>query len=133
MYTKTIMDRFQNPRNAGSLHGANAVGQVGGQSGQDIMKLYLIINNSVIQDAKFKTFGCAVSIAILDVVCDLIKRKTIDDALKVSKNDIIRVLGDIPERKMTCLTLAEESVRVAIQDYFSRQEKEAKRALKKAR
>ncbi len=133
MYTKTIMDKFQNPKNAGALHGANAVGEVGGNNGNDLMKLYLIINNSRIENAKFKTFGCAVSIAVLDVFCDLIKGKNVEDAMKVSQADVIKILGEIPNHKRNCLVLGEECVKVAIQDYFIRQEKDAKRAMKKAR
>ena len=133
MYSKIIMDKFQNPKNAGLLQGANAVGEAGGENGNDLMKLYLKINNSKIENAKFKTFGCAVSIAILDVICDLVKGKSIDDALMITQKEVTKILGEIPEHKRSCMVLAEESIRDAIQDYYTRQEKEAKKAMKNAR
>lgn len=133
MYSKTIMERFQNPQNVGVLRGANAVGQVRGDAGADMMKLYLQIDNMKIKEAKFKAFGCAVAISTLDVMCDLIANKSVDDALQVSEKDVSKILGEIPEYKKGCMALTEEVVKVAIQDYFKRQEKEAKKALKKAR
>ena len=84
MYSKTIMEKFQNPKNVGVLHGSNATGQVGGDAGADLMKIYLKIDDMKIKEAKFKAFGCAVSIAALDVMCDLIVNKSVDDALNVS-------------------------------------------------
>ena len=134
MYSKSVLDRFQNPKNAGGMHGSNAIGQVGGISGSDLMKLYLKINDKlVIESAKFKAFGCCVSIAAMDVACDLVVNKSIEDALKVTNKDILKVLGIVPEHKMQCLVLAEESIRAAIQDYYDKVEKETKKSLKKAR
>lgn len=134
MYSKTIIDRFQNPRNAGGMHGANAIGQVGNAACGDIMKIYLKIDDKgVIENAKFKTFGCCAAIASTDVTCDLIKGKTIDEALKVSNKDVLNKLGEMPPHKIHCSVLAEESVRAAIEDYYKRREKETKQALKKSK
>ena len=134
MYNKMVIERFQNPKNAGAMHGANAIGQVGGIAGSDLMKLYLKINDSgKIEIAKFKVFGCCVSIAAMDVACDLIVGKDIENALKVTNKDILKVLCDVPDHKMQCLVLAEEAIRAAIQDYYDRVEKETKKSLKKAR
>ena len=134
MYSKMIMERFQNPKNAGVLHGANAIGQVGSQTSSEIMKLYLnISSDGKIEEAKFKAFGCAVSIACLDVMCDLLKRKDIETALKITGKDIEKQIGEVPEYKKSCLNLIEEVVRASIQDYFERQSKETKKAIRKAK
>lgn len=134
MYGKIVMDRFQNPKNAGGMHNANAIGQVGSVGSSEIMKLYLkISNNGIIEDAKFKTFGCAISIASLDVACDLMKGKDVENALKISSKEITKILGEVPEHRRVCLNLTEEVIRESIQNYFIRQEKETKRAIRKAK
>ncbi len=134
MYSKTVIDRFQNPRNAGGMHGANAIGQVGNAACGDIMKMYLKIDDKgLIENAKFKTFGCCAAIASTDVACDLVKGKTIDEALKVSNRDVLEILGEVPQHKIHCSVLAEESIRAAIEDYYKRREKETKQALKKSK
>lgn len=134
MYSKVVLDRFQNPRNAGTLQGANAVGQVGNATCGDIMKIYLKINdNKIIEDAKFKTFGCCAAIASTDIACDLIKGKSIEDALKISNKDVLNLLGELPPHKIHCSILAEESIRSAIEDYYKKKEKEAKKALKNSK
>ncbi len=132
MYSKTVIDRFQNPRNAGGMHGANAIGQVGNAACGDIMKMYLKINdNGIIENAKFKTFGCCAAIASTDMACDLIKGKTIDEALKVTNKDVLKLLGELPPHKIHCSLMAEESIRAAIEDYYKRREKEIKKGSKK--
>lgn len=132
MYSKTVIDRFQNPRNAGGMHGANAIGQVGNAACGDIMKMYLKINdNGIIENAKFKTFGCCAAIASTDMACDLIKGKTIEEALKVTNKDVLDLLGELPPHKIHCSLLAEESIRAAIEDYYKRREKEIKKPSKK--
>lgn len=134
MYSKMIIERFQNPKNAGGMHGANAIGQVGSVGSSEIMKLYLkIADDGKIENAQFKAFGCAVSIACLDVMCDLIIGKDIENALKISGKDIEKKIGSVPEHKQTCLALVEEVVRSAIQNYFERQEKETKKAIRQAK
>lgn len=131
MYSKIVLDRFQNPRNAGGMHGANAIGQVGNPACGDIMKIYLKINDhDVIENAKFKTFGCCAAIASTDMACDLIKGKTIEEALKVTNNDVLNLLGELPPHKIHCSLMAEESIRAAIEDYYKRKEKESKQAIK---
>jgi len=133
MYSKTVIERFQNPRNAGGMHGANAIGQVGNAACGDIMKMYLKINdNGVIENARFKTFGCCAAIASTDMACDLIKGKTIDEALKVTNKDVMDLLGELPPHKIHCSILAEESIRAAIEDYYKKKEKETKQAIKKS-
>ena len=132
MYSKTVIDRFQNPRNAGGMHGANAIGQVGNAACGDIMKMYLKIDdNGVIENAKFKTFGCCAAIASTDMACDLIKGKTIEEALKITNKDVLDLLGELPPHKIHCSILAEESIRAAIEDYYKRREKEIKKPSKK--
>ncbi len=135
MYTKTVLDRFQNPRNAGGMHGANAIGQVGSSTTcGDIIKMYLKIDdNGMIENAKFKTFGCCAAIASSDIACDLVKGKSIDDALKVSNKDIIKILGELPSQKVYCAILAEESIRAAIEDYYKKKEKETKAEIRKTK
>ena len=126
MYSKTVIDRFQNPRNAGGMHGANGIGEVGNAACGDIMKMYLKINDDgVIENAKFKTFGCCAAIASTDMACDLIKGKTIEEALKVTNKDVLDLLGELPPHKIHCSILAEESIRAAVQDYYARREKSA--------
>ncbi len=133
MYSKTVIDRFQNPRNAGGMKGANGVGEVGNAACGDIMKMYLKIDeNGVIENAKFKTFGCCAAIASTDMACDLIKGKTIDEALKVTNKDVLDLLGELPPHKIHCSILAEESIRAAVEDYYKRREKELKKAQKQA-
>ena len=134
MYSKVVIDRFQNPRNAGGMHGANAIGQVGNSACGDIMKMYLkITDNGVIENARFKTFGCCAAIASTDVACDLVKGKTIDQALKISNQEVLDKLGELPPHKIHCSILAEESIRAAIEDYYKRKENETKQALKKSK
>lgn len=133
MYSKTVIDRFQNPHNAGGMHGANAIGQVGNAACGDIMKIYLKINNNgIIENAKFKTFGCCAAIASTDMACDLIKGKTIEEALKVTNKQVLDLLGEVPPHKIHCSLLAEETIRAAIEDYYKRKEKESKQAMKKS-
>ncbi|MBE7076255.1 MAG: iron-sulfur cluster assembly scaffold protein [Clostridiales bacterium] len=134
MYSKVVMDRFQNPRNAGGMHGANAIGQVGNAACGDIMKMYLKINdNGIIENARFKTFGCCAAIASTDIACDLIKGKSIEDALKVTNKDVIDKLGELPTHKLHCSLMAEDSIRAAIEDFYKRKEKESKQAIKKSK
>lgn len=134
MYSKVVIDRFQNPRNAGGMHGANAIGQVGNAGCGDIMKMYLKINDAgLIENAKFKTFGCCAAIASTDIACDLIKGKSIEDALKVTNKDVVEMLGELPPHKLHCSLMAEQSIRAAIEDFYKKKEKETKAALKKSK
>ena len=123
MYNEIVMERFQNPRNAGIITNADGVGQVGNVRCGDIMKIYLRIEKGVIQDAKFKTFGCVSAIASTDVACDMIKGKTIDQALKVTNQDVINELHGLPDVKVHCSVLAQEAIADAVKDYYKKLEK----------
>ncbi len=131
MYSKEIIERFKNPRNAGGLKGANGVGKVGNASCGDIMKVYLRIDeNEIVKDARFKTFGCCAAIASTDVACDLVKGKTVEEALKVTNKQVYDILGEMPAHKIHCSVLAEEAIHAAVEDYYKKKEKESKKAAK---
>ena len=122
MYTDKVMKRFQNPKNMGEIRGASGVGTVGNTSCGDVMKIYLRVDDDEnIIDAKVKTFGCAAAIASSDVAVDLIKGKTIDEALKVTNQDVLDVLGDMPTHKIHCSVLAQEAIAEAVKDYRKKQ------------
>ena len=132
-YNRYIMERFQYPTNAGGMHGANAIGEVVKENCNDLTRLYLKINdNNVIESAKFKTFGCCASIVAADVTCDLVKGKTIEEALSITNDDVLKIMGELPDHKEYCSVMAEETIRSAIDDYYKKKEKEAKKALKNA-
>ncbi len=131
MYSKEIIERFKNPRNAGGLKGANGVGKVGNASCGDIMKVYLRIDeNEIVKDARFKTFGCCAAIASTDVACDLVKGKTVEEALKVTNKQVYDILGEMPAHKIHCSVLAEEAIHAAVEDYYKKKKKESKKAAK---
>lgn len=124
MYNEKVIKEFQNPKNAGALRGANGVGKVGNAACGDIMKVYLKINDKgVIEDASFKTFGCAAAIASTSIATQLIKGMTIEDALKVKNSQIIEILGGLPPIKIHCSIMAEEAIHAAVEDYYKRKEK----------
>jgi len=116
-YTSKLLKHFSEPHNQGSIKDADAVGQVGNKRCGDIMKLYLKIKDEKITDIKFETLGCAAAIATSSVLTDLAKGRTLDDALKISKDDIVKELDGIPAPKFHCSILAEEALKVAIDDY----------------
>ena len=119
MYNERVVQEFANPQNAGELENANAVGQVGNATCGDIMKISMIIDeNDVIQDVKFKTFGCTAAIATSSVATSMVKGKTIDEALKITNKQVIDELGGLPSQKLHCSVLAEEAIRAAINDYL---------------
>jgi nitrogen fixation NifU-like protein len=113
------MSRFNNgqPKNAGMIKNASGVGQVGNARCGDIMKIYLSIEKGKILDAKFKTFGCVSAIAATDMACDMIKGKTVEQALELTNQDVVNALGGLPEIKIHCSVLAKESIEAAIEDY----------------
>ena len=121
MYSEKVMDHFISPRNMGELEGANAIGQVGNPKCGDIMKIYMRIEDGVIQDAQFKTFGCGVAIATSSIPTELVKGKTIEEALRVSNAAVADALDGLPKEKMHCSVLAEAGIRSAIADYYQRQ------------
>jgi len=124
-YSKTVMERFNNgqPKNGGMIKNADAVGQVGNARCGDIMKIYLSIKNDRIVDAKFKTFGCVSAIASTDIACDMIRGKTLEEALKISNDDVVKALGGLPEVKIHCSVLAKEAIEAAIENYVKKQGK----------
>lgn len=128
MYTQKVINIFKNPKNAGGLHGANATSKVTDNSCGDIIKLYLKVNEEgIIEEAKFKTFGCTASIASSSMLCDMVKGLSIEEAEEITANDVLEELGGLPAEKVHCASLAEEALREAIADYFKRLEKELKK------
>lgn len=120
MYNERVIKEFSNPQNTGELEGANAVGQVGNATCGDIMKISMIIDeNDVIQDVKFKTFGCTAAIATSSVATTMVKGKTIEEALKITNKQVIDELGGLPSQKIHCSVLAEEAIKEAINDYLT--------------
>lgn len=121
-YSEKVMDHFMHPRNVGEIEGANAVGQVGNAKCGDIMKIYMDIQDNVIQDVKFKTFGCGAAIATSSMATELVKGKTVEEALALTNSAVMEALEGLPPEKIHCSVLAEEAIHSAIEDYKSRQE-----------
>ena len=118
MYTEAVMDHFRNPRNVGSMENADGVGQVGNPKCGDIMKIYLKINDDeIIEDVKFETFGCGSAIASSSMATELIKGKTINEAVDLTNKAVIEALGGLPPVKVHCSVLAEQAVKSALYDY----------------
>ncbi len=117
MYSEKVMDHFSNPRNVGEISDADGVGQVGNPKCGDIMKMYLKIEDNVIVDAKFKTFGCGAAVATSSMATELVKGKTVEEALKITNKAVAEALDGLPPVKMHCSNLAEEAIRAAIEDY----------------
>lgn len=120
MYTEKVMEHFRDPHNAGQLENANAVGLVGNAACGDILKIYMRIENNIVEDVSFETFGCAAAIASSSVVTDMIKGKTVEKALAVKNADVVEALGGLPAQKIHCSVLAEEAIKNAIDDYNKR-------------
>ena len=119
LYTDTVMDHFMNPRNVGEIENPSGVGEVGNAKCGDIMKMYLDIENDVIKDVKFETFGCGSAIASSSMATEMIKGKTIDEALAVTNRQVVEALGGLPAHKLHCSVLAEESIKSAIKNDLS--------------
>ncbi|MCL2592517.1 MAG: Fe-S cluster assembly scaffold protein NifU [Defluviitaleaceae bacterium] len=117
MYTEKVMDHFANPRNVGEIKGASGIGQVGNARCGDIMKVFLKIENNIIEDAKFQTFGCGAAVATSSIATELIIGKTIEDALKVTNKVVTEELDGLPPAKLHCSVLAEEALHAALWDY----------------
>ncbi len=122
-YTEQVMDHFMNPRNMGEMEDASGVGTVGNAKCGDIMRIYIKVDNNVITDVKFKTFGCGAAIATSSKATEMVKGKTIDEALKITNKMVMEALGGLPPVKVHCSVLAEEALHAAIQDYKERMEK----------
>ncbi len=117
-YSEKVMEHFKNPHNVGDIPDASGVGSVGNPTCGDIMKLYIKVENNIIIDAKFKTFGCGAAIATSSMVTDIVKGKTVEEALKISNRAVAEALGGLPPIKMHCSVLAEEALKSAIEDYI---------------
>ena len=120
LYTQTVMDHFMHPRNVGEIADADGVGEVGNAKCGDIMKMYLKIKDDKIEDVKFETFGCGSAIASSSMATELIKGKTIEEALAVTNKQVVDALGGLPAYKLHCSVLAEESIKAAVKNYYDR-------------
>lgn len=121
MYNEKVMDVFKNPKNVGEIENPDGIGTVGNEVCGDIMQITLRIKDNVIEDAKFKTFGCAAAIATSSTATEMIKGMTLDEALKVTNKSVIEKLGGLPPQKIHCSVLAEEAIKKAIDDYRAKQ------------
>jgi len=119
-YTQQVMDHFTNPRNMGEMEDASGVGTVGNAKCGDIMRIYIKVENDVIVDVKFKTFGCGAAVATSSKATELVMGKTIDEALQITNQMVMESLGGLPPVKVHCSVLAEEALHAAIQDYRDR-------------
>ncbi len=123
LYSEKVMEHFKNPRNVGEIENPDGTGHVGNPVCGDIMELYIRVNDEVITDAKFKTFGCGAAIATSSMVTEMIKGKTIEEALKISNHAVAEALDGLPPIKMHCSVLAEEALKSAIDDYLNHSHK----------
>ncbi len=121
MYTDKVMDHFANPRNMGEIENADGVGEVGNAKCGDIMKMFLKIENGVITDCKFKTYGCASAIATSSIATEMIKGHKIEEAVALSNKAVVEALGGLPAHKIHCSVLAEQAIKAALADYYQKQ------------
>ena len=120
LYSEKVMDHFMNPRNVGSIEDASGIGEVGNAKCGDIMKIYLKIENDIIVDVKFETFGCGSAIASSSMATEMIKGKSIQDAMTLTNKAVAEALEGLPAQKMHCSVLAEEAIKNALKDYYDR-------------
>ncbi len=120
MYNERVIKEFANPQNVGVMEDANAVGTVGNATCGDIMKIFMKIENDIIEDVSFQTFGCTAAIATSSVATSMIKGKTVDEALKITNAQVVEELGGLPAQKLHCSVLAEEAIKAAINDYLTK-------------
>ena len=120
-YTEKVMDHFANPRNVGEIENADGIGEVGNAKCGDIMKMYIKVDGDVITDVKFKTYGCGSAIATSSIATEMIMGKTITEALQLSNKAVVEALDGLPAHKIHCSVLAEQSIKAAIADYYTRQ------------
>ena len=123
MYSQKVMDHFMNPRNVGEIENAAGVGEVGNANCGDIMRIYLDIEGDIIKDVKFKTFGCGAAVATSSMATELVKGKTIDEALQITNAAVAEALDGLPPAKMHCSNLAADALHEAIKDYKNKQQK----------
>ena len=122
LYSEKVMDHFRNPRNVGVIEDANGIGEVGNAKCGDIMKMYLKIEDDIVKDVKFETFGCGSAIASSSMATELIKGKPVSEARKLTNEAVAEALDGLPDYKMHCSVLAQEAIESALKDYESRQE-----------
>ena len=120
LYSEKVMEHFSNPRNVGVIENADGVGEVGNSVCGDIMKIYLKIDNDIISDVKFETFGCGSAIASSSMATEMIKGQPVSDALKLTNKDVAEALDGLPPHKMHCSVLAEEAIKKAVKDYYDK-------------
>ncbi|MBQ8504489.1 MAG: Fe-S cluster assembly scaffold protein NifU [Clostridia bacterium] len=120
LYSDKVMDHFRNPRNVGVIENADGVGEVGNAKCGDIMKIYLKIENDIIVDVKFETFGCGSAIASSSMATELIKDKPVSEALTLTNKAVVEALDGLPAHKLHCSVLAEEAIKKALQDYYEK-------------
>ena len=120
MYSEKVMDHFTNPRNVGEIENASGVGTVGNAKCGDIMRIYLKIENGIIEDVKFKTFGCGAAIATSSMATEMVKGKSIEEAMKLTNKAVAEALDGLPPVKMHCSLLAEQALKEALEDYFKK-------------
>ena len=120
LYSEKVFDHFSNPRNVGEIEDANGIGEVGNARCGDIMKMYLKIEDGIIKDVKFKTFGCGAAIATSSMATEMIKGKPLDEALKLTNQAVVEALDGLPAVKIHCSVLAEQAVKAAVSDYYTR-------------
>ncbi len=121
LYSDKVMDHFTNPRNVGEIEDADGIGEVGNAKCGDIMKMYIKVDKNIITDVKFKTFGCGAAVATSSMATEMIKGKSIDDALKLTNKAVVEALEGLPDVKIHCSVLAEQAMKSAIADYYRRQ------------
>ncbi len=120
LYSEKVMDHFRNPRNLGKMEDADGIGEVGNAKCGDIMKMYIKVKDGIIEDVKFNTFGCGSAIASSSMATEMIKGKSIDDALALSNKAVVEALDGLPTHKIHCSVLAEEAVKAAVKDYYDK-------------
>ncbi len=120
LYSDKVMDHFRNPRNLGTLENADGIGEVGNAKCGDIMKIYLKIDDGIISDVRFETFGCASAIASSSMATELIKGKSIDEALSLTNQAVTEALEGLPAQKIHCSVLAEQAIKKALEDYYEK-------------
>ena len=125
MYSEKVMDHFENPRNVGEIPDANGVGTVGNAKCGDIMRMYLKVENGIIEDVKFKTFGCGAAIATSSMATEMVKGKTLKEALALTTTAVAEALDGLPPVKMHCSLLAEEAIHAAVEDYLKNHPEES--------
>ena len=122
-YSKEVMDHFTAPRNVGEIDSADGMGEIGNPTCGDMMTFYIKVKDNVLEDIKFKTFGCGAAIAVSSMVSEMAKGKTLDEALKIKNKDVAKELGGLPKNKLHCSNLGADALHAAIEDYKKKQDK----------